>query len=433
MHVEEDLRSLRPTRHGGKPPRQRTAVNRAALARGGWSAETIGATAEADEVLVALSAAEGGDWTADDGDGGSGVMLTPQQLAETEAQVAAAVGAYGSSALADDTAAGAVFRYSQIHQAEQLRAMGYAVAPRQLWEMRAETPSTNVMPLTYDVLDSAVYEESGFGKAVPEHATSWARPGEDWQRGCYCDLTNAEMAAGHDCEDRTAPMGERALALSRVVMQVADPGGWEADAEDESVALSADYGDEFGLSVLSQAERDREKALGHTIAGTDDFPIPDKAHLSAAIARYKQGKLAGHPEEVVRRHILKHARRLGVDVELSAAEEMAMAASQDGTSAVEDAVDYYSGLARSMGLESATPLRVRNYHGKAGGGRRVGSRTRAHAGELQDEWDSQPVESITDVEAILRRNGYAASPTGDRSLSPAASRTGATPNSMDWE
>ncbi len=85
---------------------------------------------------------------------------------------------------------------------------------------------------------------------------------------------------------------------------------------DAMVALhSLQGGENISLSVLSQ--KDREKASAHTIPGTTDFPIPDKAHLSAAIARYKQGALAGHPSSVVKKHILSAAKRLGETVELT--------------------------------------------------------------------------------------------------------------------
>ncbi len=85
---------------------------------------------------------------------------------------------------------------------------------------------------------------------------------------------------------------------------------------DAMVALhSLQGGENVSLSVLSQ--KDREKPSAHTIPGTTDYPIPDKAHLSAAVARYKEGKLAGHPAAVVKKHILSAAKRLGETVELT--------------------------------------------------------------------------------------------------------------------
>lgn len=87
--------------------------------------------------------------------------------------------------------------------------------------------------------------------------------------------------------------------------------------------VSTPDGSLVGLSVLTAEGRRRAKAAGYTIAGSDDYPIPDKDHLSAAIARYKEGKLAGHPASVVKAHILKHARRLGVEVSLTAAPVLA--------------------------------------------------------------------------------------------------------------
>lgn len=70
------------------------------------------------------------------------------------------------------------------------------------------------------------------------------------------------------------------------------------------------------LSVLTAEER--RKPSAHTISGSEDYPIPDKGHLQAAIARYKEGKLAGHSKDEVRKHILSSARRLGVEVDLVA-------------------------------------------------------------------------------------------------------------------
>lgn len=82
------------------------------------------------------------------------------------------------------------------------------------------------------------------------------------------------------------------------------------------VALSQVQGGEFiSLSVLTMDER--RKPSAHTIAGSTDYPIPDKGHLAAAVARFKQGKLAGHSEEEVRRHILSRARALGETVDLA--------------------------------------------------------------------------------------------------------------------
>lgn len=68
------------------------------------------------------------------------------------------------------------------------------------------------------------------------------------------------------------------------------------------------------LSVLSMDERRKDSA--HTIPGTTDFPVPDVAHRRAAIARFKEGKLAGHSSAEVRSHIMKAAKRLGVQIDL---------------------------------------------------------------------------------------------------------------------
>lgn len=87
-------------------------------------------------------------------------------------------------------------------------------------------------------------------------------------------------------------------------------------AEQLYVELSGPAPDNpFGLAVLSTAER--KKPGAHTIAGSTDFPIPDRGHLQAAIARYKQGALAGHSKDEVAAHIRSRAKALGVEVDLS--------------------------------------------------------------------------------------------------------------------
>lgn len=73
----------------------------------------------------------------------------------------------------------------------------------------------------------------------------------------------------------------------------------------------------LSLSVLTAEGRRKAAKAGYTIAGSEDYPIPDAVHLAAAVARYKQGKFAGHPAGTVRAHILKHAKRLGKEVELA--------------------------------------------------------------------------------------------------------------------
>lgn len=121
------------------------------------------------------------------------------------------------------------------------------------------------------------------------------------------------------------------------------------------VALSQLAGGEtLSLSVLTQAER--EKPGAHTIPGSTDFPIPDVAHLSAAVGRYKQGKLAGHPASTVKAHILKHAKRLGRQVELAEpnmVSEVIVLARQQMEVAMEHA---------PMSGEHEHPHMVRNVH-----------------------------------------------------------------------
>lgn len=82
------------------------------------------------------------------------------------------------------------------------------------------------------------------------------------------------------------------------------------------ITLTADADSPLALAVLTTAER--KKGSAHTIPGSTDFPIPDKGHLQAAIARYKQGALAGHSKDEVAAHIRSRAKALGVEVNLGA-------------------------------------------------------------------------------------------------------------------
>lgn len=75
--------------------------------------------------------------------------------------------------------------------------------------------------------------------------------------------------------------------------------------------------DLFGLAVLTTAQRDRMASTGVAMPG-GHFPIPDKGHLQAAIARYKQGAHAGQDAGKIKAHIVKRAKALGVtDLNLS--------------------------------------------------------------------------------------------------------------------
>ncbi len=90
----------------------------------------------------------------------------------------------------------------------------------------------------------------------------------------------------------------------------------------ETISASTGDVEYMQLAVLTQAQRDRYATTGVALAG-GAYPIPDKGHLSAAIARYKQGAHAGHSASSIKSHILKRAKALGVSVSLSAMEDLA--------------------------------------------------------------------------------------------------------------
>lgn len=107
------------------------------------------------------------------------------------------------------------------------------------------------------------------------------------------------------------------------------------------------------LSVLTA--KDRKKPGAHTIGDSDDYPIPDKAHLSSAVARYKQGKLAGHSKEQVAAHIRSRAKALGETVDLTAG------------SGLEEAAEALALAAKAMGgggiIMNHGPFRGTHAHG----------------------------------------------------------------------
>ncbi len=110
--------------------------------------------------------------------------------------------------------------------------------------------------------------------------------------------------AGRYTRDELAVVRSKAAAAAREF-------GLTVAADDERAAVAA----LLELSVLTAEER--RKPAAHTMGDSDDFPIPDKAHLSAAVGRYKQGKLAGHSKEEVAAHIRSRAKALGETVDLA--------------------------------------------------------------------------------------------------------------------
>lgn len=112
------------------------------------------------------------------------------------------------------------------------------------------------------------------------------------------------------------------------------------------------------LSTLTAA--DRKKPSAHTLGDSDDYPIPDKAHLSAAVARYKQGKLAGHSKSEVAAHIRSRAKALGETVDLAggsgldeAAEAWALAAKPVGDGGIPMNHGPYNGTHEHTHFQSA--------------------------------------------------------------------------------
>jgi hypothetical protein len=175
LHVPGDERDLVPVQRNG---RGRAVIRKSAAAAGGHSAEKIAAAYRAmgDDVLVALShpgaddppvmlsAADVRDAADTFGvdpaelalapshetdletervglsapsviDGSQTEILSPGELEEAEAQLAASTDGSEFTLSADDPLAadavqGEIFRYSQQHQRDQLKVMGYRVPRR---------------------------------------------------------------------------------------------------------------------------------------------------------------------------------------------------------------------------------------------------------------------------------------------------------------
>jgi hypothetical protein len=214
-------------------------------------------------------------------------------------------------------------------------------------------------------LSEAVYDTGReFNGAVPEFATSFSRPGEDWARNCFCDLTNSEVT-GHVCPGATATTGERHAALTRAVM--ADQRAAQADAE--VMALTAGYAGELGLSAdIPMAKRRALAARGLSLAD-GSYPVETMTQLRAAahLAASKHGNW-----QAAQSLIRKRARQLGVDVSTlpgfgSGAKVAASGATvalagpqsdQDAPGAFADPIDavaYYRQLAQQLGILACDP------------------------------------------------------------------------------
>jgi hypothetical protein len=165
------------------------------------------------------------------------------------------------------------------------------------------------------------------GLAVPEH--DWV---EVTAGSADLRLTGPAYGdPGHRGRQRYLVDTEPHARLSAAYVALAGPGYTAAQldqvqgkvraaARSYGIALTVDEEDIvvstlLGLSVLSTAER--KKPGAHTIGDSEDYPIPDKAHLTAAIARYKQGKYAGHKPAEIAAHIRGRAKALGVTVDLA--------------------------------------------------------------------------------------------------------------------
>ena len=149
----------------------------------------------------------------------------------------------------------------------------------------------------------------------PLHDIAWDEPAAEAHLS-YMDVDAAVSIVAQSLADRTGNSLQDVISLAA---QLAT-GGTEEERAAAIVALS-DAVDSMGcdpetIVLAAMTQEEREKPSAHTIAGTDDWPIPDKKHLAVALGFYKQGKLGGHSKDAVRAHILTHAKRLGVPVNL---------------------------------------------------------------------------------------------------------------------
>lgn len=145
-------------------------------------------------------------------------------------------------------------------------------------------------------------------------AGDWADPGYTGKCRFRIDTEpNIRLSMSYVHQDaHTAGYTEDQLAtVQRTVAAAARQHGIVMEADEERIAA----GVLLGLSVLTA--EDRRKPGAHTIGDSEDYPIPDKAHLTAALARYRQGKYAGHKPAEIAAHIRARAKALGVIVDLA--------------------------------------------------------------------------------------------------------------------
>lgn len=152
-------------------------------------------------------------------------------------------------------------------------------------------------------LSNAVYANGEFNGAIPEAATSWARPGEDLGHVCACSYTNAEAEDHYlTCPAAAAaPIGERAAALARVALSTASQAAQSgpsafatgSPAVDDPVSYYANLMTSMGLSIHDTGARDDGDPTDH------DQPSKGGAHrVTGGI--YDTD--IGSPEDITARH-----------------------------------------------------------------------------------------------------------------------------------
>jgi hypothetical protein len=176
----------------------------------------------------------------------------------------------------------------------------------ELPEPSAELPEEDDgAQLTHGEVDAAVRELADqYHKPVSAVSTMLA-------------LTHQRADLGHSVAERVQVIAQVEKSLRRgmaepdreQILQLSGHAGHEV------IRLSADHSDVFGLTVSAEQRRELAKK-GEALGPDGDFPCHDRNHVQAAAAEFRKGHLAGHSAAEVKRHILKNAKRLGVDVDL---------------------------------------------------------------------------------------------------------------------